>query len=74
MQFIFDILKEKDISYFDFSRIPVGRKGANGVYEFKNASRGDIVQYNGEWVFFKNKKLRHLYYLYNFFVNKKDFY
>lgn len=74
MQFIFDILKEKDISYFDFSRIPVGRKGANGVYEFKNASRGDIVQYNGEWVFFKNKKLRHLYYLYNLFVNKKDFY
>ena len=65
MQFIFDFLKEKDISYFDFSRIPVGRKGAIGVYEFKNASRGDIFQYNGEWVFFKNKKLRHLYYLYN---------
>jgi hypothetical protein len=74
MQSIFEYLETLGISNFDFSRIPLGREGAHGVFEFKNSTRGNIVQYNGEWVFFKNKKLRHLYYLYNLFVNKKDFY
>ncbi|WP_296384975.1 hypothetical protein [Winogradskyella sp.] len=74
MQSIFDYLKSIEIYKFDFSRIPLGRKGAKGVYEFKNATRGQVIQYNGEWVFFKNKKLRHLYYLYNAIINKKDFY
>ena len=74
MQSIFEYLKTVGISNFDFSRIPLGREGAYGVYEFKNSTRGSVIQYNGEWVFFKNKKLRHLYYLFNLFVNKKDFY
>jgi len=74
MQNIFEHLKEIGVKYFDFSRIPVGKKGANGVYDFKNSTRGDVVQYNGEWVYFKNMKLRHLYYIYNLLINKKDFY
>lgn len=74
MQYIFDYLKNQNIQYFDFSRIPLGRKGAYGVYEFKKSTRGKLLQYNSEWVFFKNKKLRHLYYLYNLIINKKDFY
>jgi len=74
MQSIFEHLKNKGVTFFDFSRIPIGRKGASGVYEFKNATRGDVIQYNGEWVFFKNKWLRHLYYFYNVVINKKDFY
>ena len=74
MQSIFEYLKSNGIKYFDFSRIPLGKEGASGVYDFKNSTRGNVVQYNGEWVYFKNKKLRHLYYLYNLVVNKKDFY
>ncbi len=74
MQKIFDHLKEIGVKHFDFSRIPIGKKGANGVYEFKNSTRGDVVQYNGEWVYFRNMKLRHLYYIYNLLINKKDFY
>ncbi|WP_460217911.1 hypothetical protein [Psychroserpens sp. MEBiC05023] len=74
MQSIFDYLKDLGILRFDFSRIPLGRKGAHGVYEFKNSTRGDIIQYNGEWVLFKSNKLRHLYYFYNLIINKKDFY
>jgi len=74
MQSIFEYLKNIGVHQFDFSRIPLGKKDANGVYEFKNATRGEVVQYNGEWVYFKNKKLRHLYYCYNLFINKKDFY
>lgn len=74
MQSIFEYLNNNSIKFFDFSRIPVGKKGAKGVYEFKNATRGDVIQYNGEWVFFKNKKLRHLYYIFNLIINKKDFY
>jgi hypothetical protein len=74
MQRIFEYLKNSDIHYFDFSRIPVGKQGASGVYDFKNSTRGKVIQYNGEWVYFKNKKLRHFYYLYNLIINKKDFY
>ena len=74
MEFIFIYLKDNDITYFDFSRIPLGKNGAKGVYEFKHAAGGTVIQYNGEWVFFKNERLRHLYYLYNLFINKKDFY
>ena len=72
MQSIFEYLKTVGISNFDFSRIPLGRKGAYGVYEFKNSTRGSIIQYNGEWIFFKNEKFRYLHFLYNFL--KKDFY
>ena len=34
MQNIFDYLSKLNIKYFDFSRIPVGKKGAQGVYDF----------------------------------------
>lgn len=74
MNSIFDFLKDRGVKYFDFSRIPVGKKGAEGVYDFKKATRGDVVQYNGEWVFFKKKILRHFYYFYNVLVSKRDFY
>lgn len=74
MQNIFEYLASKNIQFFDFSRIPIGKKGAQGVYDFKRSTRGQVIQYNGEWVFFKNERLRHLYYLYNLFFNKKDFY
>lgn len=74
MQKIFEYLRDHDIEYFDFSRIPIGKNGANGVYEFKNATGGKIIQYNGEWVYFNNKFLRHLLYLYNALINKEDFY
>lgn len=74
MQSIFEYLQKSNITYFDFSRIPVGKEGASGVYDFKNSTRGSVVQYNGEWVYFKSKKLRHLFYLYNLIVNRKDFY
>lgn len=74
MQKIFEYLRDNGVNYFDFSRIPLGKKGAKGVYDFKKSTRGKVVQYNGEWVYFKNKKLRHLYYLYNLMINKKDFY
>ncbi len=74
MQNIFEYLAQKNIQYFDFSRIPVGKKGAQGVYDFKRSTRGEVIQYNGEWVFFKNSRLRHLYYFFNAVINKKDFY
>ena len=74
MQKIFDDLCKSNIRYFDFSRIPVGKRGGKGVYDFKKSTRGKTIQYNGEWVFFKNRMYRHLYFLYNAIVNRKDFY
>jgi lipid II:glycine glycyltransferase (peptidoglycan interpeptide bridge formation enzyme) len=74
MQNIFEYLKDKNIQFFDMSRIPVGKEGAHGVYSFKNATRGEVVQYNGEWVYFRRKYFRHLHYFYNSLLNKTEFY
>lgn len=74
MQNIFDFLSNLNIKYFDFSRIPVGNKVAQGVYEFKKSTRAETIQYNGEWVFFKNRKYRYIFFLYNLIFNKKEFY
>ena len=74
MQNIFEYLASKSIQFFDFSRIPVGKKGAQGVYDFKRSTRGQVIQYNGEWTYFKNSRLRYFYFLHNLIINKKDFY
>ena len=74
MNWIFDYLRNRDIKYFDFSRIPIGKRDANGVYEFKKSTRGKTLQYNSEWMFCENRAIRHLYYIYNFLILRRDFY
>jgi len=71
VDYIFDFLKKNDFNYFDFSRLPISRKGAEGVSEFKLGSRGDIIKYNGEWIYTKKSILRWVIYLMNKFVRKK---
>ena len=70
---IFETLHNEGVQSFDFSCIPIGRKGAEGVCEFKEGvTSGKLVQYNGDWlatrknwqrwmVWFINKYIRKVY-------------
>lgn len=52
---ILDYLSDKNIRTFDFGRIGPSLKNSNQVYLFKQSSGGYPIQYNGEWIFTKNK-------------------
>ena len=71
VDYIFCFLKKINFEYFDFSRLPIARKGAEGVCEFKLGSRGDIVKYNGEWLYAKKGIFRWGIYFINKFIRKK---
>lgn len=74
MQSIFEKLKEENYTEFDFGRIPPSNHATDSVYVFKNASRGDKIQYNGEWCYYKSKRLELLLFLYKSFKLKKQRY
>lgn len=74
MQNIFEKLKEENYTEFDFGRIPPSNHSTDSVYVFKNASRGDKIQYNGEWCYYKSKRLELLLFLYKSFKLKKQRY
>ena len=68
---IFNNLKEKGIKSFDFSCIPLGRKGAEGVCEFKQGVKSaKLVQYNGPWIYTKHNYQRWLMYFINKYIRK----
>lgn len=68
---IFEDLRVRGVEYFDFSRIPIGRKGAEGVALFKLGSRGNLVQYNGHWQYTRKPVYRYLMFLLYKFILKK---
>jgi len=74
MQRIFETLKKESYTQFDFGRIPPSNHATDSVYVFKNASRGEKIQYNGEWCFYKNKYIELLMFLYKNFKLKKQRY
>ena len=74
MQNIFELLKNEDLKFFDFGRIPPSNHETDSVYTFKNASRGKKVQYNGEWVVYKSKYMELLMLFYKLFKLKKQRY
>lgn len=71
MDYIFKHLKDNAVESFDFSRLPLGRKGAEGVCEFKEGSKGDYCLYNGEWIATKKNWYRLLVYLFFKFIKRK---
>lgn len=64
-------LQSIGIKNFDFSRIPVGKKSANGVTIFKMGISGNIKIYLGEWAFYKNIFLKWISYFYKKLILKK---
>lgn len=68
---IFEDLKRRGVTSFDFSRTPIGRKGAEGVCLFKSGSRGKLTQYNGHWQYVRKEYYRYLMFLINKIVQKK---
>ena len=63
-------MKEKGVESFDFSRIPPSNDERDSVYIFKNCAGGYPVQYNGEWIWSKNKYTPLLFGIYNFITKK----
>jgi hypothetical protein len=59
---LFEWLKIKGVEFFDFGRIGPGKRSSNSVYEFKSYAGGDVVSYNGEWVFSNNIVLESILY------------
>lgn len=74
MQHIFETLKDEGFKTFDFGRIPPSNHATDSVYVFKNASRGNKVQYNGEWVCYKSSFIEMLMCFYKLFKLKKQRY
>jgi len=74
MQSIFEELKSEGIEEFDFGRIPPSDHATDNVYVFKKASGGSPIQYNGEWVYFKSKRIEVLFTLYQLFKLKRQRY
>lgn len=70
MERIFGYLREKGCERFDFSRIPPSNNETDSVYLFKQSAGGYPVQYNGEWVWSKNRYLPLFFCVYNFFIRK----
>jgi len=67
MDSIFNLLKSENKVLFDFGRIPPSKTASDSVYLFKNATRGKRIQYNGEWVFYKNQLLELIIFIYKMF-------
>ena len=68
---IFETLRNEGVQSFDFSCIPIGRKGAEGVCEFKEGvTSGKLAQYNGDWLFTRKNWYRWLVYFINKYIRK----
>lgn len=70
MEQIFAYLRGKECELFDFSRIPPSNNETDSVYLFKKSAGGYPIQYNGEWIWGKNKYLPLFLCIYNFFIRK----
>lgn len=71
---ILDYLAEQNIETFDFGRIGPGLTSSNLVYLFKQASGGYPIQYNGEWIFAKNKSSELMMLLYRYVLKNGNRY
>lgn len=68
---ILNELKQQDIETFDFSGMPIGRKGAEGVREFKEGiESGILTQYNGDWLATRKNWQRKLVYFINKYIRR----
>ena len=68
---IFETLHNEGVQTFDFNCIPIGRKGAEGVCEFKEGvASGKLMQYNGDWLATRKNWHRWFVYFINKFIRK----
>lgn len=64
-------LKEKSIATFDFSRISYSHEALKKIATFKKGAKGEIIQYNGEWSWYKFPILRPAMYFVKKFLFKR---
>ena len=71
IEHIYEYCLKNKIEYFDFGRIPPSDNYMDKIYEYKNGSRGEKIQYNGEWHFFKSTFIEILFTIYFKIIQKK---
>lgn len=71
IEYIFKDLVTLGITHFDFGRIPPSNHNTDKIYEFKIAARGEKIQYNGEWSFYKSILVECMVFFYKAFKLKK---
>ena len=71
---IFKDLAASGITHFDFGRIPPSDHSTDKIYEFKMATRGKKIQYNGEWTYYNSNLIEFMVLFYKAFKLKKQRY
>lgn len=71
---ILNKLKFEQIKFFDHGRIPPSDKDKDGLYLFKRGTGGKIIQYNGEWTYYRSKLTNITVFFYKWLKLKKQLY
>lgn len=68
------LLKLEQIILFDHGRIPPSDKSMDGLYLFKRGAGGNMVQYNGEWSYYRSNISNLAVFFYKWLKLKKQRY
>lgn len=71
---IFYFLKEREIEFFDYGRIPPGTDSMDDIYVAKSYSGGYPILYNGQWQYSKSILFDYLYSFYKHCILKRKRY
>ena len=74
IQSILELLAKEGVETFDFGRIPPSNHSTDGIYLFKQSIFGTKVQYNGEWISYKNSLMELLIHFLKKHILKKQRY
>ncbi len=66
-----EYIKEKSIPVFDIGRLTPATHAKNNLFLFKNGLEGDIVTYNGEWIFTRHSLMPLAFYFANKYIFKR---
>jgi len=66
-------LKQNGVETFDYGRIPPSSNEMNNIYVAKSYSGGVPMQYNGQWVFNKSRKIDLIYNLLKYYRKQRRY-
>lgn len=71
VNYVMKKLKDEKFNFFDLCRIPVSKGPKNGIYLFKKGTRGNKIQYIGEWCYYKSPFIEGLSFVHKILFQKK---
>ena len=66
-------LKQNGVEIFDYGRIPPSNDEMNNIYVAKSYSGGVPMQYNGQWIFNKSRKIDLIYNLLKYYKEQRRY-